>query len=411
MILYKKYITEFLLLALAFLIPVYENFVPITIIFLSALWLMDGGFKNKFRNLIKNKTGFIFFGFYILYVIGMLYTSDFSRGIFDLEVKLSLFVFPMIFFSGTEIIRNFNPDKIMKSFVAGCFTISLFLSVRALSIYSHTKEIGSLCYENLSFQMHPSYLAMYLNFALIVIFFDFFDGKKLKILFAVRLFLFLFFIAFIIMLSSKAGILCFLINALFMMVYLLYKKKYITVLVAAVISILMVILLADIAKVAGTRIKTAFDVFVNYKSISNLSDESTSDRILIWRASANVIRENPVLGVGTGDVRDELQNEYKRGNIPFIFEKKLNSHNQYFQTGVAIGITGLIILILSLAVPFYLAVKNRSWIYVFFLLLMIINFLFESMLERQAGVVFYAFFNALLYSWNLLLKNDNACEA
>jgi O-antigen ligase len=111
MIKYKKNITEFFLLLLAFLIPVYKNFVPITILLLLLFWFVNGNYKNKFRGLIKNKTGFIFFGFYILYVTGMLYTSNFPRGIFDLEVKLSLIIFPLIFLSGVEIIEKIDLIK------------------------------------------------------------------------------------------------------------------------------------------------------------------------------------------------------------------------------------------------------------------------------------------------------------
>jgi hypothetical protein len=39
-----------------------------------------------------------------------------------------------------------------------------------------------------------------------------------------------------------------------------------------------------------------------------------------------------------------------------------------------------------------------------FIVLIAFNFLFESMLETQAGVVFYAFFNAYLFA----IKKDPA---
>jgi O-antigen ligase len=264
-------------------------------------------------------------------------------------------------------------------------------------IYFHTKETYNLTYTYLSFLMHPSYLAMYLNFSLMVVFFDFSNGKKSKVFIALRLFLFLFFIFIIILLSSKAGLLSLFIAVMFMLSFLIYKKQYISVSVITICSAIIFFSATKFARVTD-RIKTAFAVVVNYKSASNQSNESTSERIFIWKASANVIKNNLVFGVGTGDAREELVIEYKKDNMPSALANSLNAHNQYFQTAIAIGLLGLLVFLLSLFIPFYLACKSRNWIYLFFLLLVIVNFLFESMLERQMGVVFYAFFNALLFS-------------
>ena len=41
--------------------------------------------------------------------------------------------------------------------------------------------------------------------------------------------------------------------------------------------------------------------------------------------------------------------------------------------------------------------KEGNWLYAFFLFSIIFNFLVESMLEKQSGVIYFAFFNALLY--------------
>jgi hypothetical protein len=47
--------------------------------------------------------------------------------------------------------------------------------------------------------------------------------------------------------------------------------------------------------------------------------------------------------------------------------------------------------------PLISAIKKRAVMSMLFLIIVGFNLLFESMLERQAGVVFYAFFNSLLY--------------
>lgn len=399
MIKMKINITGYLLMLLAFLLPIWPKFVPITIALIFLFWLIEGGFKNKFQNIIRNRIGLVFIAFYLLYLIGLIYTIDMGRGLFDLEVKLSLFIFPVLFLSGSENISKTKLSDILKSFVAGCFVVSLFLIVRALYLYFQTNEFVKLTYTNLSYFTSPSYLAMYLNFAVLIVFLSFFEKATSKLLLFFKVFLFLFFVGFIVLLSSKSGILSLIFGILFMFAYLIFRKKYLTMALLVFVSMILLFLVVKYAKVTTERITTAVDTFINYKSISSTAQESTSDRILIWNASKEIIKGNPVFGVGTGDVKDALQNEYKKENISFAIEKSLNAHNQYFQTGIALGFTGLIILILSLLIPLFLAFKNRNSIYSYFLLLIVINLLFESMLERQAGVVFYAFFNALLFSF------------
>jgi O-antigen ligase len=398
MIKVKINFTGYTIMILAFFIPIWEKLVPPVIALLFLLWLIEGDFKNKFQNIIRNRIGLLFILFYLLYVIGLIYTTDMGRGLFDLEVKLSLFIFPVLLLSGSENIQKIDLSRILNSFVIGCLVVSVFLISRALFFYFQAYEIGKLTYINLSYHTSPSYLAMYLNFSVMIIFLSFFKEKRSKALRFTGAFLILFFAVFIILLSSKSGVLTLLFSVLFMFFYLLFRKKYMAVAIMSLISMLMLVLVYKYAKVTIERIKTAIDVSVNYNNISSNSEESTSERILIWEASSNVIKRNPVIGVGTGDVKQELMNEYKKEGISFAIEKSLNAHSQYFQTGIAIGLSGLLVLVLSLIIPLYFAFRSKSWIYVFFLFLFIINLLFESMLERQAGVVFYAFFNALLFN-------------
>jgi len=74
------------------------------------------------------------------------------------------------------------------------------------------------------------------------------------------------------------------------------------------------------------------------------------------------------------------------------YKQRLNVHNQFLETFVGQGILGDIILLLLLIYPFIQSLKKQNYLFALFLLLIGINFLFESMLNRQAGVLFFAFF-------------------
>lgn len=78
---------------------------------------------------------------------------------------------------------------------------------------------------------------------------------------------------------------------------------------------------------------------------------------------------------------------------------ELNAHNQFSDTIIAVGVIGLILLLSFFIYPIFLWIKNKNFDIVFFSLLLIIAFnsLFESVLERQMGIMFFVFFYFLLF--------------
>lgn len=130
--------------------------------------------------------------------------------------------------------------------------------------------------------------------------------------------------------------------------------------------------------------------------IDNTTTESSKVRLLIWQTSAEIIKDNFLFGVGTGDVKDVLMSKYKEKGLTGAYKENLNAHNQFLQTFIALGLPGILLLLASFVFPFILAIKTRNYIYLAFLIIVFINFLTESMLETIAGVMFYAFFNSLL---------------
>jgi O-antigen ligase len=130
--------------------------------------------------------------------------------------------------------------------------------------------------------------------------------------------------------------------------------------------------------------------------IDKTTTESSSVRVLIWQAATEIIKDNFIFGVGTGDVKDVLLEKYKEKGMTGALSERLNAHNQFLQTFIALGLPGIILLLSSFIFPFILAFRKKNFIYIVFLVIVFINFLTESMLETIAGVLFYAFFNSLL---------------
>lgn len=183
---------------------------------------------------------------------------------------------------------------------------------------------------------------------------------------------------------------------IFIVYIIVTQKRYklgITLLLAIIISCAG---LFTLVPSVFNRLKVAAEVVSKDKTEIKEVGESTSDRLLIWRASNEIIKDNFYTGVGTGDVKDVLLEKYKERNLWYSYEHKLNTHNQFLQTFIALGVLGFLALLASLFVPLMYAIKRKNMIHVFFILIVFFNILVESMFENQAGVVFYAFFSSFL---------------
>jgi O-antigen ligase len=133
-------------------------------------------------------------------------------------------------------------------------------------------------------------------------------------------------------------------------------------------------------------------IFENPGDTASLNDE----RLGIWRSAINVIQKYPLIGVGTGDSFDKLENEFKLLGYTQGFYKNLNAHNQYLETLISSGVIGLLFFLVIFGVMIFFAIKDRNTLYGVFIIMMLIFFIFESMLERLAGVSFFSLFSFLL---------------
>src|ERR1039457_1655254 len=123
-------------IAFVFFLPVYGKIIPPIIGIMVLNWLIDGRFIKTIPLIFRQQKRFLVFSFsliYVLYMIGMVYSHNFQYGWFDLEVKFSLLVFPLLFSTLDEAALNrAKINSIFKLFVLGCFAGSVVLLSHAL---------------------------------------------------------------------------------------------------------------------------------------------------------------------------------------------------------------------------------------------------------------------------------------
>jgi O-antigen ligase len=140
----------------------------------------------------------------------------------------------------------------------------------------------------------------------------------------------------------------------------------------------------------------------NY-NLKNGQIETKNDRLMIWDVSLNIIKDNFWFGVGNGDIKDKLVENYKKYNIQEALKDKLNAHNQFIETFCAQGIIGFLILWALLIISFIQSLKYKNILLTLFIIIIVIHFSFESMLNSQLGVIFFSFF----FSFLNFINNEN----
>ena len=127
---------------------------------------------------------------------------------------------------------------------------------------------------------------------------------------------------------------------------------------------------------------------------------NTDERYEINNASWQLIKKAPVFGYGIGDVQYELNNYYNKHSsdktaYKMAYEENLNSHNNYAYLWLSGGFILLLLYIINLIFGLYYGLLFKEWIYIAFIIIVSANLLFENVLSRIHGVLFYSVFNAL----------------
>lgn len=154
-----------------------------------------------------------------------------------------------------------------------------------------------------------------------------------------------------------------------------------------------------IANVAYTEVigirRALYPMFFSwslYRRTGLTANSSLLQRVELWRAATAVFLHHFWTGVGVGDHKDALDEELAaRGSE---LHHGMGCHNQFLTFGVMGGVFLLLAFVVLLLAPFGFKEGYMTIYYVLFALLIFLSCLTEDTLETQAGITFYAFFNA-----------------
>ncbi len=416
------------LLLFVFWLPLKDDYLPAIMTIWIVTWLLEGDLKERFT---KISYKYLFFGLLIYFSFNLIYlfrANDFDYGLFKIQEQLSVVFFPIILAGSNNKIKN-NYTVILQIFILGVIIASfagLIFNLNESLYFENGQYILKYwtyeCFKDLSFLetikirfnyfsssylsifKHHAYFSLYISFAILIIV-NLFRKKLIekilnKVLYSLVV---VFFLVMLFLLQSRSAFIAIPAIIVFMAI-IEFRKK---------INVISVSVFIAILGIAIFTISTNKPLKRNLKELQAIQEEGfvahlkeRDVRYRLWYTSALVIKDNFWFGTSPANLTDELVKKYEDLGFKGEKELKLNSHNQYLETFAGMGVFGFLALMYVIIYSFIISIRERNYLLFFLILLLSINFLFESMLNRMAGVLFMMFFLSMFTFMKTETKNE-----
>ncbi|MEO1433933.1 MAG: O-antigen ligase family protein [Bacteroidota bacterium] len=199
----------------------------------------------------------------------------------------------------------------------------------------------------------------------------------------------LFLLVFLHVLSVRSGLVAFYAAlALWGVILILQKGKWWQVVLFA--SFMVALPFAAYQTIPGFKNKVDLTRW-NYLMFKegNIKNYSDTQRLYSYGVAFQLMEEHPVLGVGLGDVKQEVYDIYEE---KYVQLHKMLPHNQYLYVLTATGILGFLIFLFLLLYPIFYRKNFTRPLFLAFNLIILMSFMVENTLGTSTGVGFYLIF-------------------
>lgn len=338
--------------------------------------------------------------FFAFYLLSMLWTTDTASGWRNIETKMGFLFITYVIASTRPRLTSTVQDKVLRWFVAG--NVSVLILALAIATYylistgSFTRPSPGGTFRENYFTykalaeafMHPGYLATYFGFA-------FFAGvylyrkkneKHRKLFIAAALFMF----AGIVLLQGRINLIALvLVIGVAAVVIVVRTRAYKWLLVPLV----PLALLAALFILGPKSIKARYLQLPDFSyDISGTDFNSATYRLAEWTGAWKVVEDHPLAGAGVGDKMPALLEAYREVQFYEGLKERFNAHNQYMESLIATGITGLALLLVIISVYAVMSFKSHDWLSLAALAFFCTCMLTESMLERAWAVLLFTLY-------------------
>jgi len=389
---YNKYL-NYLIMVYAFILPLSRAGVVFLSGVLLIVWLLEGEFKRKYLLFSKSKI-IIALGLFILYNIISFLWSDNIVNAFE-YVKKYWYFFPMLIIFTS--IKKELIDKTLSLFILGMFISEII----AYGVFFELWEFKRATPQNPTPFMHHIEYSIFLAFTALILLGRIFreEAIKYKVIYGI---FFMTITGNLFLTAGRTGQLAFIVG-LFILAMTSFKNKIKAFLIFTILSIGLLGIAFTFSSTFHDRIMTAKNSLVN---VVEQEDYCTSwgSRIGAWMVSQDIIRENPVVGIG---IDDNMQAFYRliETKYPAMVcsgHTLVHMHNQYLQILTQTGLIGLVLFLSIFYMLGKLELKEYEYRQMKYIYLSVTLFAFisEVLLHRQFGMALFALIIGLLLAQN-----------
>jgi len=383
--------------------PITFNLNSIVIITMCIFFFIDKkeNIKNKINDALKNKIILAFFFYFIVQCLGLIYSKDITTGI-NVITRLISFVFlPTLITTEKLSVKKINTLLNIQKYWISLFVLCIVFT----QVYVEGRLLRTVvhfAFESYGISQH--YIGILIIITLMFVLHQMIE--KVQVFLNTIVFILLF--GFLLLLSSRTSLLMFIFLAV--LFFLTNFKKIRTVVKISVLIIFLGISSSlyfnssELKRKVNVLIKTTdFDIgIITTKNSITYTKNNFEHRILIWHCALNIIYNHPLIGIGTGDYRIGLNEEYEKINFLTAIDSNFDTHNQYLEDFLKAGVLGILSLLFLYGLIFKLSLKNKRFLFYCIFCIAFLS-LFESYLERHHGTVFIAFFIPLFIKYETKL--------
>jgi O-antigen ligase len=377
------------------------------------IWIID--FRQTFARLLK--LWYFVLPPVIWFIIHVFSIAVQNDGIFLLEKRLMFLLVPLLGFPVFDnSLTKSRISRLILSFILGLAAVSSYLLIRMVIIiavdfpggvdfFSWLNE-NELSYFSLGFSVfeHPTYLALKINWAVIILVF-FREMISLKRRYSIPVVVIL--ASALLPSASKAGLIILIVIMILWLFRTLRRGIRNPVLSALLVSIMIFVSVSLSMRI--NRISTYFSSIKEKMAVETIDFKNLDQRTREWYSVIQVIKTDPLTGTGFSKAEEVLVEEYLRNGFEDEAFLKLNAHNQFLEAQMTFGILGTISLLLMLYIPLvFIRRMSSAGLILSFTGLMTLFLLIESMFNRQWGIMFFLLFFYLLTLNSVSSKPDKA---
>lgn len=365
---------------------------------------------QKWVVLKKRKEIMIIILFFLLNLLSAFLSTNKKEGISFTGIRLSLLAIPLAI--GTVYIKNLLKHRLIFGFAVATTVAAFGTLLWGIFRAQKYQDLSLLYNDNLSdmVNLQSIYFAMLVNLAIFSFIYLLSEKSVLinkKIIVPVLMVLF---VTHFLLASRIAIIILYGAIFIFALLRIIRNKKIVQGCIILAGLLIAGICLVKFFPKTINRFKELSYTQFDYKSTDRESHynmeltptqwNGANIRIAVWECAWTVIKNNMIFGTQLGDKMGELKKEYARKGFSFGIKTNRNTHNNYVDVWLSLGLVGLIIFLAGFfLIPAFHCITTTDWYGLVIIISFMLSLFTETYMDRTLGNTLLAFFISFITSY------------